>query len=65
MSTPKRILIVDDDEASRRLLKAMVESLGHESEAARDGIEALARLKLGFDLVLDKQVVIVGYRGCR
>ncbi|OFW09031.1 MAG: two-component system response regulator [Acidobacteria bacterium RIFCSPLOWO2_02_FULL_67_36] len=52
MSTPKRILIVDDDEASRRLLKAMVESLGHESEAARDGIEALARLKLGFDLVL-------------
>ncbi len=52
MSTPKRILIVDDDEASRRLLKAMVGSLGHESEAARDGIEALAWLKLDFDLVL-------------
>lgn len=52
MSPPKRILIVDDDEASRRLLTAMVGALGYESEAAHDGIEALAWLKLDFDLVL-------------
>jgi putative two-component system response regulator len=52
MSKPKRILIVDDDEASRDLLVAFVESLGHESETAGDGIEAIAKMKLGFDLIL-------------
>lgn len=52
MSKPKRILIVDDDEASRDLLVAFVESLGHETETAVDGIEAIIKMKLGFDLVL-------------
>lgn len=48
----KRILIVDDEEKNRELLKAMSETLGHENELARDGIEALAMLKLDIDLVL-------------
>ena len=52
MSKPKRILIVDDEEANRDLLVAFVESLGHESETAGDGIEAISKMKLGFDLVL-------------
>lgn len=52
MSKPKRILIVDDEEANRDLLVAFVESLGHESETAGDGIEAIAKMKLGFDLIL-------------
>jgi putative two-component system response regulator len=52
MNQPKRILVVEDDDASRKLAKAMVESLGHEADSARDGLEALAKLKLDFDLVL-------------
>lgn len=52
MSKPKRILIVDDEESNRDLLEAMVNSFGHESETARDGIEAVAKLKLDIDLVL-------------
>lgn len=49
---PKRILIVDDEEPNRDLLEAMVESLGHETEMAKDGFETLAKLKLDIDLVL-------------
>src|SRR5687767_2288574 len=52
MNQPKRILVVEDDDLSRKLAKAMVESLGHEADSARDGLEALAKLKLDFDLVL-------------
>ena len=52
MNQPNRILIVEDDDVSRKLCKAMVESLGYEADSARDGIEALAKLKLEFDLVL-------------
>lgn len=47
-----RILIVDDEAPNRELLAAMVEALGHDSEVAADGLEALARLPGGFDLVL-------------
>ncbi len=52
MKKPKRILIVDDVEQNRELLEGIVTSLGHESETARDGVEALAKLKLDIDLVL-------------
>ncbi len=52
MKQSKRILIVDDDLNTRVLLTSLVESLGHDSEEARDGFEALAMVKLGFDLVL-------------
>ena len=63
----KRILVVDDDDATRCITQALVEALGHESEAARDGIEALAKLRLGPDLVLLDVVMpgMDGYEVCR
>ena len=52
MVTPKRILVVDDEELNCELLEAMLEIMGYDSEIARDGFEALAKLKLDIDLVL-------------
>jgi len=52
MAKQKCILVVDDEEENRKLLMAMLESFGHISETAKDGLEALAKLKLGIDLVL-------------
>lgn len=52
MNQPKRILIVDDEKLNRKLLEDLIASLGHEPETARDGVEALAKLKLDIDLVL-------------
>lgn len=62
MNHPKRVLIVDDDTRFRLLLKTMAESLGYEAEDARDGFEALAKVRLGFDLVL-LDVVMPGIDG--
>ncbi len=62
MKRPKRVLVVDDDARTRMILKAMAESLGHEAEDARDGFEALAMLKLGFDIVL-LDIVMPGMDG--
>ncbi|MBS3764666.1 MAG: response regulator [Planctomycetes bacterium] len=45
------ILVVDDEERNRILLSERLGQLGYESEGAADGYEALAKLKLGFDLV--------------
>ena len=36
-----RILIVDDEDSVRKMLSQMVESMGHETIQARDGIAAL------------------------
>jgi len=52
MEKTKRILIVEDEGPSRELLGALLSEMGYEVETARDGFEALAKLKLGFDLVL-------------
>jgi len=52
MDRAKRILIVDDEAPNRDLLEALLESLGHKSEKACYGIEALAKMKLDIDLVL-------------
>ncbi len=52
MRKQHRILVVDDEEATRVLLAEMAESLGYEVESARDGFEAGAKLKLDIDLVL-------------
>jgi len=52
MSDPKRILIVDDEEHNLDLLEALLESLGHESESALNGFEALSKLDPSIDLVL-------------
>lgn len=47
-----RILIVDDDEKIRELHARLASTLGYETETAADGVEALAKLVLGIDLVL-------------
>jgi len=52
MKQTQRILIVDDELPNRELLEALVTQFGHETELAKDGFEAMAMLKLGFDLVL-------------
>jgi putative two-component system response regulator len=52
MSAPRRILVVDDVEQNLALLGGLVRTLGYEVETARDGLEALAKLVLGIDLVL-------------
>jgi len=52
MDQPNRLLIVDDEALNRELLGAIVESLGHETELARDGLEALTKAALNIDLVL-------------
>lgn len=52
MNQPNRILIVDDEKLNRELLEDLVVSFGHEPEMARDGVEALAMMKLDIDLVL-------------
>lgn len=48
----RRILIVDDDPKIRELHARLVRSLGHETETAADGLEALAKVILDIDLVL-------------
>ena len=52
-STPRRLLIVDDNRVNRLLLARAVEQLGHQIETANDGREALEKLRAqAFDLVL-------------
>src|SRR5260370_9515902 len=46
------MLVVDDVEQNLALLGGLVRTLGYEVETARDGLEALAKMVLGFDLVL-------------
>ena len=58
----KRVLVIDDDEGIRRITQMLVEGLGHDVEPARDGIEGLAKLHLGVDLVL-LDVVMPGLDG--
>lgn len=48
----RRVLIVDDQEESRQTISRVIVSLGYETEIARDGLEALAKLRLDIDLVL-------------
>ncbi len=52
MASPKRILIVDDEQALRDMLATILNFHGHETETAQDGFEALAKVKLDIDLVL-------------
>jgi putative two-component system response regulator len=47
-----RVLAVDDQDDTRRVLHRTLTALGYEVEVASDGIEALAKLPLGTDLVL-------------
>ncbi|MGD2047084.1 MAG: response regulator [Gemmatimonadota bacterium] len=53
MTEPKyRILVADDDEMIRELHAEFVRGFGYEVEVAADGIEAIAKIGLGVDLVL-------------
>ncbi len=52
-AAPARILVVDDNETNRTLLRDILHRSGHGVELACDGIEALAALDGGaFDLIL-------------
>ena len=62
MKRPKRVLVVDDDKKNCRLLEAMLESLGHESVVAYDGLEALERVRDSIDVVL-MDVMLPGIDG--
>lgn len=53
MKAPEsRILVVDDDAQVRASHARLAASLGYRTETAADGVEALAKLALGVDLVL-------------
>ncbi len=50
---PQRILVVEDDQVSRRLAQRLLEREGHSVAVARNGLEALTRLgEERFDVVL-------------
>jgi len=50
--TGRRVLVVDDDADARLLHSTAFNMLGHETEVAEDGIEGLAKLPLGIDLMV-------------
>jgi putative two-component system response regulator len=50
--TKYRILVADDDEMVRALHSEFVRGFGYDVELAADGIEAIAKVSLGVDLVL-------------
>ena len=52
MALSKRILVVDCEKKNLESTAAMLRSFGYRCEKARDGIEALAKMKLDVDLVL-------------
>jgi putative two-component system response regulator len=52
LAQTRRVLVVDDQKETLESLRRLLLSFGHEVEVARDGMEALARLKLGIDIVL-------------
>ena len=51
-SFPSRVLVVDDSETSRDAMLRALEAFGHLGEAATDGLEAIAKLRFGIDLIL-------------
>ena len=62
---PSRILVVEDESAVRELAVSVLESQGHQVDAAADGHEALARLGRGgrhYDLVV-MDVMLPGLNG--
>ncbi|MBD3673710.1 MAG: response regulator [Planctomycetaceae bacterium] len=50
---PARVLVVDDNELNRRMLARFMDHMGHQSDFAADGREALGKIQqTDFDLVL-------------
>ena len=62
MDRRKRILVVDDEPSNRELLEAILSELGHDTDMAADGSEALAKLDASHDLVL-LDVMMAGMDG--
>lgn len=56
------ILVVDDDELNRRLMRVLLTNEGHRVEAAANGLEALEAVKQKkFDIVfMDLQMPVMG-----
>lgn len=52
MAPLSRILAVDDDERSLRLMANLIRSFGHEAEIARNASEAISKLQHDIDLVI-------------
>lgn len=63
----KRVLVIDDDDVTRTIVQMLLEALGHDVESARDGLEGLAKLRLGVDLILLDVVMpgLDGFEVCR
>lgn len=56
----KRVLVVDDDEAVRRLVEHVLQHSGYEVVLAEDGREALRLLDASFDILLcDKNLPFI------
>jgi CheY-like chemotaxis protein len=54
MTSPARVLLVDDDDDIREVLMDVLAAEGYRTEAAKDGLDALAKLDTG-----DRTLVIV------
>ena len=52
MQTKIRVLVVDDKEAYRSYLADVVQTMDAEADVAADGFEALAKSRVGFDVIL-------------
>jgi two-component system OmpR family response regulator len=61
--TPRRILVADDEEFTRDLLTTALRFVGHEVEAAADGLEALARAATFRPDLLILDVMMPGHDG--
>jgi CheY-like chemotaxis protein len=62
-----KVLVVDDSEAGRKLLRLTLEADGHQIEEAADGLQALERLDASeFDAVISDILMpkMDGYRLC-
>jgi DNA-binding NtrC family response regulator len=58
-----RILVVDDQSSVRELLRAVLETDGHEVDTASSGEEAVARLKEGFHDIVIMDIRMPGLDG--
>jgi putative two-component system response regulator len=52
MAAAKRILLVDDQETMLDLLEVVLKAWGYETERAKDGFEAMAKVELDIDLII-------------
>ena len=60
---PKRVLVVDDDAASRTDLQALLEGQGYQAEAAAGGAEALEKVRSFRPAVVIADLVMPGMDG--